>query len=122
MPNLVISSWNSPRGVDNGILFDVQVTVQNGGNTAAAAFLVRGWFSLDEVPANAGAKADALLFEWQVPGLEGGAAVSDTFSVRFTTFPIHRTYFVVGEVDAGHQIAESNEADNIRWTSANVSR
>jgi hypothetical protein len=111
------------RGIDNGVPFNVPMTIRNTGNSPSGAFKVKVYFSVDQVANNGGNPPDQLLFTWDVANLNGGETASSTaLNVHFNFWPIHASYYVVVKVDADDQVAEGNEGNNTVNTLINVSR
>ncbi len=112
--DLVISSIVIPKSLDNGVNFNITITVQNSGSAAAGFFAVKAWIhdpNNPQVHPN-----DDLLLTWTVPSLGAGSSATQTFNVKFNGWPLHYSYNIFAKADADNAIAESNEANNIRYT------
>ncbi|MCX7943020.1 MAG: choice-of-anchor D domain-containing protein [Deltaproteobacteria bacterium] len=120
--DLQITKLFAPKSADNGIPFNISVTIKNNGTTDAGSFKVRSYFSVDEIPGNGGSPADQLLKEWDVASLRANEESTLSSSVSFNGFPIHNSYFVVVKVDAEDKVKESNEENNTESFRVFVSR
>lgn len=116
----------------NNVVWNLSVTVVNQGSAASGPFIVRGYWSADNVigPFNTYIpKTDQLLFTWNVTGLSAGQSVSNTFPVSFRGYPIHYDYSLIVKagsyLDAYYLGDISGDCDldnNVRTTTVHITR
>jgi hypothetical protein len=124
-PNLVVYSLSGPTQVQPGQNVTYSLDVRNTGTATAGASVLHLWLSDDATGGNA--DDHDLLIDVQVPSL-----ATYTWQNNYPTFQTNVTftwpaadpfgtdlqYYVLAKADAANQVAEGNEADNYRASSA----
>jgi PKD repeat protein len=92
-----------------GAPFQYSTTITNNGTAAAGPFFVRFRFSANKFYST---DKDILIGDFDVSGgLAAGASIDINFQNTCPDLPAG-VYYVVGRVDVGEEVAESNEDDN----------
>ena len=107
LPDLIVQSITAvPASPAPGQAVNVTVTAKNQGNAASGSFTLDFYKNLSAAPASL-QLGDAYCTN---SGLAAGATGSCTFTV---TYPAAGSYSMWAQVDAGSQVAELNEANNV---------
>jgi CARDB len=110
----------SGRTFQPGATFHAKVTVRNIGDSAAGAFVTTLALSNDKVFGNADDIPLAILAE--PGGLAAGAKRVDSVVLTVPSGTVSGKHFLVGKVDSGNAVAESNESNNVFVSSRVVVR
>ncbi|MDB5290577.1 MAG: Peptidase and in, kexin, sedolisin [Phycisphaerales bacterium] len=101
----------SGRTFQPGATFHAKVTVRNIGDSAAGAFATTLALSNDKVFGNADDIPMAILTE--PGGLAAGAKDVESVVLTVPSVATNGKHFLVGKVDSGNAVAESNESNNV---------
>jgi subtilase family serine protease len=117
-PDLVESAVSSPPASQKrGTKFSVTDTARNQGAAASKGSKTRYYLSLDPVKS---AADRALTGSRTVPGLAAGAADSGTVTVTIPSATPLDTYFLLACADQGKTVAETDETNNCKASSASI--
>ena len=126
-------SFSGEGSSHNGKPFTIATGIKNYGTVDSGSFTVKIWKSSDKIPGNVEQdtsnyakdeankpgsgvinKPDALLATWNIDSLKAGESARKTFeNLIYYGWPIHRYYNYIIEIDAGNNVAETNESNNL---------
>jgi subtilase family serine protease len=113
-PDLVVASIVSPPIAGAGDVIAVTDATKNQGSSIAGASVTAIYLSTDVVLDT----ADVMLGKRSVASLTAGATDSGSTSGQIPASTATGTYFVLGKADAGNDVAESVETNNVLFASA----
>jgi len=115
-PDLVISTVDAPASVNPGVSFIVTVIVANQGNVASSSSYVKIYLSPDKSITT----ADTYLKQNSVTYLTPGTSVTRQTTVTIPAGISAGTYYLGAIADGTNTVAESNEGNNARASSAQL--
>jgi len=106
--NLRVTAIKAPAAVASGASFTLTDTTRNDGPGAAGASHTARWLSTNKTLGG-----DTLLGTRAVPGLAAGAQSVGAMPVTLPALP-PGVYYLLAQADAHGEVAETNEADNVK--------
>lgn len=114
--DLLITRILRPSMIGKGRAFPMRVTIKNQGAGDASSCTIKLYMSKDKVIDS----GDELFYTGSVPALASGVEYERSLTGRVYHVYTHQSYYILVHIDADDDVPESDENNNIRFTTTYV--